>query len=169
MLLASNPTQCAGHARASSLEPSLQCTHTRRPHSSTLARLGFCPVSFLCGVMSPSTLVVVRFFTQMMKFAASTQSDFGSPDWIRHARMHSMMRWLSDSATLLCCSVSCVVSLHSVPCSARNLVNLFLVYSPLQSDHNHLICMLCCVYIHMAYALYTLSVSSFMQSMVSNE
>src|SRR5882672_665062 len=147
VLPASNPTQRAGHACASNFEPSLRCTHTHCPHSGTPARLGFHLVSFSCGVTSLSTLVVVRFFTQMMKFAASTQSDFGSPDWIRHARMHSMMRWLSDSATLLCCSVSCVVSLHSVPCSARNLVNLFLVYSPLQSDHNHLICMLCCVYI----------------------
>src|SRR6267142_4849456 len=99
MLLASNPTQHAGHVRASSFEPSPWCTHTRCPHSGTPARLGFHLVSFLCGVMSLSTLVVVRFFTQLMKFAASTQSDFGSPDWIRHARMHSMMRWLSDSAT----------------------------------------------------------------------
>src|SRR6266850_4977785 len=113
MLPASNLTQHAGHVRASSFEPSPWCTHTRCPHSGTPARLGFHLVSFLCGVMSLSTLVVVQFFTQMTKFAASAQSDFGSLDWIRHAWTRSMMHRLSDSATLLCCGVSCMVSLHS--------------------------------------------------------
>src|SRR5882672_1173527 len=101
MLPASNLTQHAGHAWASSLEPSLQCTHTRCPHSGTPARLGFHPVSFLYSVTSPSTLVVVRFFTQMTKFTASAQSDFSSPDWIRHAWTRSMMCWLRDSTTPL--------------------------------------------------------------------
>src|SRR6266850_1579157 len=138
-------------------------------HSSTPARLGFHPVSFLCSIMSPSTLVVVWFFTQMTKFAASAQSDFGSLDWIRHAQMCSMMCQLSDSVTPLCCSVLCMVSLHSVPCSARNLVNSFPVCSPPWSDCNRLIRMLCCMYIHMAYALYTSSILSFVWSMVSDE
>src|SRR6267142_1255552 len=169
VLLASNPTQHMGHAWASSFKLSLQCTHTCCPHSGTPARLGFRPVSFSCGVMSPSTLVVVQFFTQMMKFMASAQSDFSSPDWIRHAQMRSMMHQLSDSATPLCCGVLCMVSLCSIPCSMRNLVNSLPVYSPPWSNHNRLICMLCCVYIHMAYALYASSVSSFMQSMVSDE
>src|SRR6267142_319867 len=169
VLLASNPTHRTGHVWASSLEPSPQCTHTCCPHSGTPARLGFCPVSFLCGVTSLSTLVVVRFFTQMTKFTASTQSDFGSPDWIRHAWTHSMMCRLRDSATPLCCGVSCMVSLHSVPCSVRNLVNSLLVYSPPRSDRNRLICTPCCMYIHTAYALYASSVSSFVQSMVSDE
>src|SRR6267142_2278183 len=169
MLLASNPTQHAGHVQASSLEPSLRCTHTHCPHSGTPARLGFHLVGFLCGITSLSTLVVVRFFTQMMKFAASTHSDFGSLDWIRHAWTHSMMHQLSNSATLLCCSVSCVVSLCSIPCSARNLVNLFPVYLPLRSDHNRLIHTPCCVYIHTAYALYASSISSFVRSTVSDE
>jgi len=78
------------------------------PHSGTSARLGFHLVSFLCGVTSPSTLVVVQFFTQMIKFAASAQSNFGSLDWIRHAWTCSMMHWLSDSVTPLCCGVLCV-------------------------------------------------------------
>src|SRR6266850_6596443 len=163
-LPASNPTHRVGHARASSLEPSPRCTHTHCPHSGTPARLGFRLVSFLCSIMSPSTLVVVRFFTQMTKFAASAQSDFGSPDWIRHARMCSMMRRLSNSVTLLCCSVLCMVSLCSIPCSTRNLVNSFPVYLPPWSDHNHLIHTPCCMYIHTAYALYALSVLSFVQS-----
>src|SRR6266850_1831191 len=158
VLLASNPTQHVGHACASNFEPSPRCTHTRCPHSSTPARLGFHLVSFLCGITSPSTLVVVRFFTQMMKFVASAQSDFGSLDWIRHAQTCSMMCQLSDSVTLLCCGVSCVVSLHSIPCSMRNLVHSFPVYSPPRSDHNCLIRTLCCVYIHVAYALYALSI-----------
>src|SRR6267142_573617 len=169
MLLASNPTQCMGHVQASSFEPSPRCTHTRCPPSSTLARLGFHPVSFLCGVMSLSTLVVVWFFTQMMKFVASTQSDFGSLDWIRHAGMCSMMWQLSDSLTPLCCGMSCIVSLRSMPCSAGNLLNSLPVYSPPRSDHNHLIHMPCCMYIHMAYALYASSVLSFVWSTVSNE
>src|SRR6266850_6460050 len=165
VLPASNPTQRAGHVRTSSFEPSPRCTHTHCPHSGTPARLGFCPVSFLCSVTSPSTLVMVWFFTQMMKFAASTQSDFGSPDWIRHAWTHSMMHRLSNSATPLCCGMSCVVSLHSIPCSARNLVNSLPVYLPPWSNHNCLIHMLCCMYIHTAYALYASSVSSFVQSL----
>src|SRR6266850_1184483 len=113
VLPASNPTQRAGHACASSFKPSPRCTHTCCPHSGTPARLGFRPVSFSCGITSLSTLVVVPFFTQMTKFVASTQSDFGSPDWIRHAQMRSMMHWLSDSVTLLCCGVSCVVSCYA--------------------------------------------------------
>src|SRR6267142_60601 len=60
VLPASNPTQRAGHACTSNFEPSPRCTHTRCPHSGTPARLGFCSVSFSCGVMSPSTLVVLR-------------------------------------------------------------------------------------------------------------
>src|SRR6267142_199194 len=168
VLLLSNPTQHMGHAWASSLEPSPRCTHTHCPNLGTPARLGFCLVNLSCGVMFPSTLVVVQFFTQMTKFAASTQSAFGNLDWIKHAQMHSMMCQLSNSMTPLCCSMLCMVSLHSVPCSMRNLVNSLPVYSPLWSDHNHLIHTPYCVYIHAAYALYTSSVSSFVRSTVSN-
>src|SRR5579863_1738540 len=99
------PTQCTMFMHVPSLSFALVCTQMHCPHSGTPARLGLAPVSFSKGVTLPSTLVNVRFFTQMMKCSASAHSVLGSPDWCRRPCTHSTRQRLRDSMTLLCCSV----------------------------------------------------------------
>ena len=101
------PTHHAMDALVSNLDPKVLCTQMHCPHSDMHARLGLCPVSRSNGVVAlPIAQVDVQFFSQMQKCMASPHRFFGSPDWCKIAQMRSIRWQFSDSATLLCCSMS---------------------------------------------------------------
>ena len=87
----------------------------------------------------------LRFFRQTACIRASAHNPFGNWAAWSMAQTHSRSVRFSLLVTLFSWGVLCMMSLHSVPCLVRWVLNVPLRYSPPRSDHRVRILVLCWV------------------------
>ena len=144
-LLMLKPTNHASLALPSSLELVGSWTQAFCPYSQEAMRSGLHLVSASYEVDLSRALVDVQFFSQTTCIRASAHSPFGNWATWSMARTCSRSVRFSLSATLFSWGVSCTVSLCSVPCLARWVLNVPLRYSLPRSDRSARNLVLCWV------------------------